>query len=63
MLTKTNNKVDIEAIFKLFKQYKTFRIVVFTAGGLAAIYLIGKSCSVLATAVHGYKDLSNAIKR
>ncbi len=63
MYPKISKKIEIETIHMLFKQYKGFRIAVFAVGGLAAIYLIGKSCSVLATAVHGVKDLTTAIKR
>lgn len=63
MYPKINNKIDIEAIYKLFKQYKGFRIVVYSAGGLAVLYILGKSFSIVATAVHGYKDLATAMKR
>ena len=63
MYPKISKKIEIETIHMLFKQYKGFRIAVYTAGGLAALYLLGKSFSIVATAVHGYKDLKTAMKR
>lgn len=62
-MLKTLEKEKFEILEKLFKQHNWIRAVVYAAGGLAALYLLGKSFSIVATAVHGYKDLTTAMKR
>ena len=62
-MLKTLEKEKFEILETLFKQHNWIRAVVYVAGGLAALYLLGKSFSIVATAVHGYKNLTTAMKR
>jgi len=57
-----NKKKTIDNLTLLFKEHKAVKYIALAAGGLAVLYLLGKSFSIVAECVRSYKDLSSAMK-
>lgn len=56
------NKVNYEDLLHTLSNSKGVKIVVFAAGALLVIYLVGRSFRIVASAIRGYKDMTTAIK-
>lgn len=59
---KKKAKAGFEDLAKIFKEQKIARYLVYGAGALIVLYVLGKSMSVIAGTVRSYTDLKNAFK-
>jgi len=60
-MKRNNSKTDYKFVFETLSSNKAIKTLFYVGAGIASLYLIGKSLSIIAGAIRGINDFKSAI--